>query len=163
MLTERTGFLGSLFKKGLARTLVGYFDRDLADYAQYEDLIRHLRSSEHSIVLLSGDVHFGRVSHGELKVDSPVKLVEVISSPMQAVLGNEGKPLFGDYRDSPTLHFPGLESMEVAHASNHFTTIEFSAGEGRRTDMRVWVWPTLSSEGEAPLGDYQPVFETVLD
>lgn len=166
VLTEKTGFLGSLLRKGLAHTILGYFDRDLADYAQYEDLIGYLRSSEHSIVLLSGDVHFGRISYGELRAGSDAKLVEIISSPMQAVLDDKGEPLFGTYRENPTRYFPGLRSMEVAHDRNHFSTVEFSLrdedGNGERVEMRVWAWPILHPGGE-PATRSRPVFQTTLN
>ncbi len=162
LLTEKTGFLGSLFRKGPVHTLMGYFDRDLADYNQYEDLIGYIRSSEHSIVLLSGDVHFGRISYGALRVGSQAKLVEVISSPMHAVLDNEGNPLFGTYRASPRQYFPELQSLEVAHEHNHFTTVEFSLRECGRIDMKVWSWPILYP-GEESGKRSQPVFETTLD
>ncbi len=155
ILVEKTGVVRSLLRKGLKETIWSYVDKDLADYPQYQDLVGHIESSEHSVVVLTGDVHFGRVAHGSLKPDSEAKLVEVISSPMRAVLDDKGEPLFGEYKRAPTDRFPGLESDEVAHEQNHFMTVEFSCGEDGQVNMRVRSWPIPGSGGEE-------VFSTAL-
>ena len=83
------------------------------------------KSSDHSVVILTGDVHFGRVACGELKPGSETMFVEVISSPMQAVLSDKDEPLFGSYKNAPTNHFPITESHEVLPRRNHFDTVRF--------------------------------------
>lgn len=142
------GVLGTI-KGLLARVGSFSFDRNLPDYHdQYKELIGYIKSSTHSMVVLTGDVHFGRVAHGELKAGSNKKFVEIISSPMQAVLKGKEKPLFGSYRDAPTENFPRLESLKIMDRQNHFATVRFSSGEGDEVDMRVKYWPILRSESE---------------
>lgn len=159
VLVEKTGFVRSLIRKGPIATIVGYFDKNLPDYAQYEELIGYIQSSDHSIVVLTGDVHFGRIAHGVVRAGSRAKLVEVISSPMQAVLDDKGKPLFGGYKEAPTAHFPRLESIEIARRQNHFATVEFR--EDGQVKMMVRCWPIMRS-GEDVDQRSQSVFETTL-
>jgi phosphodiesterase/alkaline phosphatase D-like protein len=161
VLVEKTGFVGSLIRKGVRATVAGHFDKNLPDYVQYEELIGYIRSSAHSIVVLTGDVHFGRIAHGALRAGSRAKLVEVVSSPMQAVLDDKGKPLFGGYKEAPTDRFRGLESIEVARGQNHFATVEFRLGEDGRVNMTVRCWP-IPRPGEDVEQRSQTVFETPL-
>ena len=138
------------------------FDRGLPDYErQNKKLIEYIRSSPHSIVVLTGDVHFGRVAHGELRPGSENKFVEVISSPMQAVLDGKGRSLFGTYKEAPTEHFSKLESRRVADGQNHFATFEFSLEEGNGVNMNVKYWSILRPEEKVPPRP-QKVFETSL-
>ena len=144
------------------KTEIRSFDRGLPDYErQYERLIEHIKSSPHSIVVLTGDVHFGRVAHGELRPGSENKFVEVISSPMQAVLDGKGRPLFGTYKEPPTEHFSKLRSAKAADGQNHFATIEFSLEKGDRVNMKVKYWPILRPEDEVPPRP-QKALETIL-
>jgi hypothetical protein len=129
LLVEGSSILGSLLKKDLKKAVLSYVDRDLPHYAQYGELVGYLKSSDHSLVLLTGDVHFGRVSHGRLRAGSQAELVEVISSPTRAVLRDKNESLFGAYREAPTDHLPIAESREVMHRKNHFATVRFFSGE----------------------------------
>lgn len=162
VLAENTGFVRSLIKKGPIATARGYFDKNLPDYTQYEDLIGYIRSSNHSIVVLTGDVHFGRIAHGKLRAGSQAKFVEVIASPMQAVLDDKGKPLFGGYKKAPRNYFPHLDSIEVLRRQNHFATVEFGlGGEDGQVNMTVRCWPILHpGEGDTPRS--QRTYETRL-
>jgi hypothetical protein len=138
------------------------FDRGLPDYEQqYEKLIEYIRSSPHSIVVLTGDVHFGRLAHGELRPGSENKFVEVVSSPMQAVLDGKGESLFGTYKEAPTEHFSKLESRRVTNKQNHFATLEFSLEEGNGVNMKAKYWPILRPDEEVPPRP-QEVCETSL-
>lgn len=169
LLARETGLRGLRDKgllgraKGLASLARSFsFDRNLPDYArQYEELMWYIKSSPHSIVVLTGDVHFGRVAHGALRPGSDKKLVEVISSPMQAVLKGKDDPLFGSYRDAPTEHFPNLKSLKVTDRQNHFATIQFSSGESGEVNMKVKYWPILPPRSEAP-PEPELVFQTAL-
>src|SRR5215472_3526919 len=61
-------------------------DWGLPDFpTQYERLKQFLRAARHTIVILTGDVHFGRVAMTDLRPELGTKLIEVISSPMQMV------------------------------------------------------------------------------
>jgi hypothetical protein len=161
VLVEEKSTIGSLLKKDLTKAIVSYVDRDLSHYAQYRELIDHIKSSEHSVVVLTGDVHFGRVARGELKPGSGTEFVEVISSPMQAVLGDKNEPLFGSYREAPADHFPITESREIVHKRNHFATVGFSSAQDGRVNMRVRTWPILRP-GEEALPRSDTVFESAL-
>ena len=66
------------------RGFVGRFtDYGLPDYRQFGDLARILLSTGHDIVVLTGDVHYGRVAISDLPAGS--RLIEVIASPFALV------------------------------------------------------------------------------
>jgi hypothetical protein len=174
------GLLGGIkyfFDEGLPNGIKGLlgdakaflFDKDLPDYRQqYDKLIGYIKESPHSIVVLTGDVHFGRAAHGKLRPGSENKFVEVISSPMQVVstprwkwtkLGFQDKPEFGVFTEARSEIFPELESEKVAHNRNHFVTIEFSLAEGTKVNMKVKAWPIIGPEDEVKS---EEVFRTTL-
>lgn len=140
---------------------MSYIDRDLPHYAQYKDLVGHIKSSDHSVVILTGDVHFGRVACGELKPGSETTFVEVISSPMRAVLSDKGESLFGTYKKAPTEHFPITEDREVLRRRNHFGAVRFFLGEDGRVNMDVRAWP-IPRPGEEISPRCDVVFEKAL-
>ncbi|HEX2183165.1 MAG TPA: hypothetical protein VHH10_12855 [Rubrobacteraceae bacterium] len=160
LLVEGNSPIGTLLKDP-KKAVLSYVDRDLPHYAQYEELVGYIRSSEHSVVILTGDVHFGRVARGGLRPGSRAELVEVISSPMQAVLGDKDNELFGTYKEAPSDHFPIAESREVMPWANHFSTVRFSAGEDGRVSMEVLAWPILRP-GEEVAPRREKVFERAL-
>jgi len=166
VLTGETSARKSLGTE-LNRTLWSALDRNLADYAQYEELVRFIKASAHSIVVLSGDVHFGRIACIRPTPGSPdTKFVEVIASPMQLVLVkskllHRATKLFGSYKEPPTHHFAITESQQVAPKQNHFVTVEFTSAEGRKVDMAVWSWPVPKSEEELSANP-DCVFEATL-
>ena len=62
-------------------------ERNLLSFKrQYSQLIKSLAYSGNDIAVLSGDVHYGRISQVELG-DSGAKLVEVVSSPTSNLTG----------------------------------------------------------------------------
>src|SRR5215210_1196257 len=161
VLAEGGSIARSVLKKGLMNTVMSYIDRDLPHFDQYEELVGYIKSSEHSVVVLTGDVHFGRVACGQLKPGSETMFVEVISSPMHAVLGDKDEPLFGSYKKAPKDHFPITEDREIMHRRNHFVTVQFSSGEDGRVNVEVRAWP-IPRPGEevSPGGDV--VFKRAL-
>jgi hypothetical protein len=161
VLVEGDGIAKSLLKKGLKNAVLSYIDRDLHHYAQYKELVGHIKACDHSVVILTGDVHFGRVAWGELKPGSETTFVEVVSSPMQAVLSDKDEPMFGRYKNAPTDHFPITEDREVLRRRNHFVTVRFSLGEDGRANMEVRAWP-IPRPGEEISPDCDLVFERTL-
>jgi hypothetical protein len=161
VLAEGGSAARSVLKKGLMNVVMSYIDRDLPHFAQYDELVGYIRSSEHSVVILTGDVHFGRVACGRLRPGSETMFVEVISSPMHAVLGDEDKPLFGSYKKAPRDHFPITEDREVLHRRNHFITVRFFLRGDRRVNMEVRAWP-IPRPGEGVSPDCAVVFERAL-
>lgn len=127
-------------------------DFGLADFAQYGDLVRALFRSRHDILVLTGDVHFGRVAG--CRLPSGAALVEVIASPFALV-----DPLVGGKWSEPPQVFPAVPIpgttyaptwFERAHAvaKNNFATLEFSA-DGSRVLASVRSWP-IPAPGIAP-------------
>lgn len=149
------------------KTLWSALDRNLADYAQYEELVGFIKASTHSIVVLSGDVHFGRLACIRTKPGFlDAKFVEVISSPMQLVqvknkLLQLATKSFGSYKAAPTHHFAITENQQLAPRRNQFVTIEFSSAEGGTVDMAVWSWPIPESKEELSVTPNR-VFEAIL-
>lgn len=78
-------------------------ERNLLSFkAQYRALLEALGASGHDIVLLSGDVHFGRIASAPLGPNGG-RLVEVIASPLSNLTG-----LNGVATSVPELKNPGL-------------------------------------------------------
>ena len=117
-------------------------DWELPDYDQYPSLVRLLAATRHSIVILTGDVHFGRVA--TCRLPSGLELLEVISSPLALV----DKAVGGSWKKAPdffpSFDIPGMVKAPVqtetyALTDNHFLTLEFSAmGGGVSVVVRAW-------------------------
>jgi hypothetical protein len=161
ILVEKTGVFRSLLRRGPKEVIRKYVDKNLPDYAQYENLVEHIKRSKHSIVALTGDVHYGRIAHGNLKPGSESKFIEVISSPMQAVLDDKGEPLFGTCKPAPTDYFPIVANRAIAPSQNHFVTVQFSSEESASVNMTVKSWP-VPRPGEKVPQVSDPVFKTTL-
>lgn len=138
------------------------FDKGLPDYRQYEKLIGYLKSSKHSIVVLTGDVHFGRIAQCHLDKELGTRLIEIVSSPMQVVSNVKGEATVGIAVDAPVDHFEKLgDDIKFAEERNHFVTIEFSKGAGAAVNMKVKFWPILDADARPP-AVCKTVFETSL-
>jgi hypothetical protein len=137
-----------------AAGFIGEFtDRSLPDYQQYGELVRHLTSSNHTIIILTGDVHFSRVASCLLKPG--VELIEIISSPMTLVDDRVGKKWHEAPSFFPASNLPGTTINKISLTTkndwkqfdNHFLTIEFF-GIGTSVKMRVWNW-TIGGGGSS--------------
>jgi hypothetical protein len=129
------------------------FDWGLPDFGQYPDLVRAIQRSRHDVVVLTGDVHFGRVAGCHLP--SGAELFEVIASPFALVdtrLGrswHEPPPLF------PAAAIPGTVGCATwfepgyRECGDHFATVAFS-DVGSRVHMDVQAWP-IPPAGAAPV------------
>jgi hypothetical protein len=149
--------------------LARFEDWNLTDFAQYEQLARALIASRHSIALLTGDVHFGRVAFCQLPIPGALngltsKLIEVISSPLSLVDSKVG----GNWTPAPD-QFPAFAISGMARVplstveafqmkQNHFLTLEFT-GVGAGATMKVRSWP-IARNGAEPPG--QTVFQDTL-
>ena len=136
----------------------------LQEYRQYHALAAMLARSGKTVVLLAGDVHWGRIS--ECKLPNGTRLVEVVSSPL--TLSDWGFSKVGrPWTPSPTpFEAAGLRGDVVTHSGpdgepyqpghDHFCTLEFSrADAGVRMRVRHWRVDDAPPAGEV-------VFETVL-
>jgi hypothetical protein len=135
-------------------------DWSMPDFTdQYARLARALYDATHSVLLLTGDVHFGRVAHCDLPASrqgTPVKLVEIISSPMSLVDAKVG----GSWSKAPdTFPAPGIVNnlgrltvrteMGFQMKTNHFLTLEFW-GVASGVHVAVRSWPI--GQGAGPAG-----------
>jgi len=112
-------------------------DYGLPDFhRQYEELKGFLRQSEHSIMILTGDVHFGRIAVTALRPELGTKLYEVISSPMQLVPGAAAK-----YSPAPNVFGQVSSELDFSQGRNHFLTLEFKAPSPQRATMFPRFWP----------------------
>lgn len=104
-------------------------DWSLPNFEQYKELVRILMRSNHSILVLTGDVHYGRIARCEIKTG--INIVEIISSPTALV-----NPLVGGSWDKapgnfPTEAVPGtvqktvINNLDYQETDNHFLTISF--------------------------------------
>ncbi len=131
---------------------IGHFtDWGLPDYRQYRTLVRILAAAQHSLVVLTGDVHFGRVASCTLRPG--VELVEVISSPM-ALVDEAARGKWAEApQQFPAFEIPGVVPSAVrtegkASSDNHFMTLEFSQ-VGAAIEMVVKYWPVVGA-GDSP-------------
>lgn len=127
-------------KATLMDRVYSLFDKDLADFGQYAELKESILKCKHSLVVLTGDVHFGRVAHTPPGPDGVTKLVEVISSPLCHVSGatrSGYKPALGLV---PYHEVRNYDPFGDAHR-DHFATIQFSKGDDGILSMSVVYWP----------------------
>lgn len=106
-----------------------FTDWSFPDYDQYTEILRTLYQTEHSIMVLTGDVHFGRIASVQIKDN--VYLYEVISSPTALVDAKVGGSWSAAPERIPVSSVPGAISREVTNnygfqfTANHFLTISF--------------------------------------
>jgi hypothetical protein len=131
IFAPRSGFTGN------------FADWNFPDFTQYADICRVLLSSRQTIIVLTGDVHYGRIASAPLP--SGAELVEIISSPLALVDQAAGGKWKAAPDRFPSVPVPGLASIPVSTDSswqrfaNHFITLELndSAG-GLRVVVRTW-------------------------
>ena len=107
-------------------------ERNLRSFpGQYGRLVRALGASGHDVVLLSGDVHFGRIATCKLGTNGG-RLIEIVSSPLSNLTYLNGiataKP-----RHVPT-HFPGKDFTipgSFSHRVRYASHFDVSTKNGR--------------------------------
>ena len=135
-------------------------DRNLPYYGQYWTLLRTLAEAKHDIVVLAGDVHFGRISKWHASKDDRGKDVyvhEVVSSPMKVLKGAEsafeiprGQQVWPSAAEAKLFNFPAGKKIEYkkvvpsedGKSANHFMTLSFTKdprGAGVNVKVRVWL------------------------
>ena len=139
--------VGQLLFTGSAGWKGRFTDWGLPDFKQYPRLLEALGRAEHSIIVLTGDVHYGRVAVCEVVPGR--EIVEVVASPLSLVAPipkNEWHPAPDQYPDEAVagrIQRPIRTEGGYRLNSNHFATIELTrGGAGRWTRMRVRAWPT---------------------
>lgn len=134
ILTKKTSFF-----KG------NFGDWGISDYRQYDDLLRLIKSATQSLVLLTGDVHYGRVASAQLRPELGTKLIEVISSPLSLV----DEKAAGTWEPAPEVFRRMQTEKEFASNRRHFLTLEFSAIGNKHVSMLVKFWPIVPN-GQIP-------------
>ncbi|HWS56502.1 MAG TPA: hypothetical protein VN228_20355 [Pyrinomonadaceae bacterium] len=140
LFAEKAGFWGK------------FTDRHLPDYKQFEELARIIAGSRHSVVMLTGDVHYGRIA--SVQLGSGAELIEVISSPTALVDEKVGRKWSRPPGKYPSFEVQGAPSGEIVVeeaytlVDDHFLTVEF-ADAGARVRMDIKAWPVIKP-GERP-------------
>jgi hypothetical protein len=147
-----------VFRQKTGRLRGTFGDWNLPDYTQYGQLARLVAQANHSLVILSGDVHYGRIAWCTLLSGS--ELIEVISSPLSLV----DKKAEGSWEEAPNqfppFPLPGVVPAQVhtldketfSPINSHFLTLEFSA-TGRHVRMTVRFWP-VGGQGASRGGSF---------
>ncbi|HUL73172.1 MAG TPA: hypothetical protein VLT86_08720 [Vicinamibacterales bacterium] len=136
-------------------------DWNLPDFEQYAALCRALLDAPQSILILTGDVHFGRVATAT--THRGCELIEIISSPMSLVTGGGTPAWHAPPALFPAQAIPGSAQIAVTpvttwqRAKNHFLTIELWQNGGR-LNVRVRTWETNPDAGTPTA----PVFEHLV-
>jgi len=129
-------------------------DMGLPDFEQYGEFVRILQRARHDVVILTGDVHYGRVAGCTLTTGS--ELVEIIASPFALVDPRVGGRWHAAPDGFPSSPIPGTVRCAVWSAPDHrlatnqFATVEFAA-DGPRVRLTVRAWP-IPPSGTRPSG-----------
>lgn len=165
-------------------------ERNLLSFkSNYEKLIEALASSGHDIVVLSGDVHYGRIASVSLGAAGG-RLIEIISSPLSNLTGLNGiatstakaKPkLFPD----ASMSVPNLPQQTVNYdkdyfvstrkgrtlsaypkdrTTEHFMTIAFSKTNNGGVKLQADAWRVRqrAKQSNLPVKDFDKSFKVTL-
>jgi len=135
-------------------------DKNLPDWDQYKDILLAIEKGKHDIVVLTGDVHYGRVSQ-VLVGDSDNKLTEIITSPMSNLSEINGIAASGpdlSAKNFPLVSVNGMVKNNINHIAQvtteskwwdlrypvertheHFMTVEFYLVDNK-VNMNVQAW-----------------------
>ncbi len=156
---------------------------------EYAELIGALGSSGHDIVLMSGDVHFGRIASTGLGPGGG-KLYEVIASPMSNLTGsiyglatNAPDKSIRDFPDKKTREALGWDAARVKYhrtvdtrpghgpfspypkrrTREHFVTVSFHRLSSGGVRMQAQAWRVRSPGRSAlPARDFRSTYTEVL-
>lgn len=159
-------------------------ERNLSSFrAQYIALLEALASSGNDIVLMSGDVHFGRIATVTLG-NSGARLIEIVASPLSNLRGYlngfataVAEPLPEMFPDPDTLAIPGWKPARVnydpayyvphlygkrfslqplARTREHFMTVAFAKNVTGLVQLEVQAWGVRSLNDQ---GHPEPLFK----
>ncbi|MEP1447288.1 MAG: hypothetical protein ABJK37_14385 [Paraglaciecola sp.] len=160
----------------------------LSSKTQYSALIKALASSGHDIVVMSGDVHFGRIAQVRMGAHGG-RLIEVVSSPMSNLTGlnsvasDKAKATPKQFPDPKSLLITNFEPQTIEYNKNfnvqtkkgfplsaywkertreHFMTISFHKNTSS-IGMSVQAWRIRQqSNDRLPVKDYKQAFTATL-
>lgn len=135
-------------------------DSNLPDWKQYNDLLIAMHNGKHDIVVLTGDVHYGRVSQVKIG-SSDNKLVEVITSPvsnLSELNGIAAATPKQPRKKFPFVNIPEIEKKKISYlgkvsteqkwwdlrfpvrrTTEHFMTVEFNRDDDG-VKMKIHAW-----------------------
>jgi phosphodiesterase/alkaline phosphatase D-like protein len=145
--------VGQLVFSGQAGLKGRWMDYGLPDFAQYPRLVTALMAASHTVVILTGDVHYGRVAVCQLEPGRDI--VEVVASPLALVAPFPSNTWHPAPPEFPATAIPGVVRRPVQTAesfrlnANQFSTIGFSRS-GSFVRMQVQAWP-VETRGLQPV------------
>jgi len=125
-------------------------DWNLPDFEQYRQLCKVLLDAPQPIVILTGDVHYGRVS--QVHTAAGHELLEIIASPMSLVTAGGAREWKAPPPTFPDEAMPGIVQRPIEalaswqRAADHFLTLEVWQ-EGGRLGLRARTWETAPGAG----------------
>jgi len=141
----------------------GKFGSDIPQYSrQFKRLAQALLAAPRSILVLSGDVHWGRVAHATNRNEQ--RLIEVISSPLginplraASTPLRPWRPALPEFSDGSTAcKVETVAASELTGA--HFVTLDFRADSSAPNGVSVEIQQRLlkqrEGEGERPSFPY---------
>jgi len=160
-------------------------ERNLLSFKkQYSQLIIAMASSGHDIVVMSGDVHFGRIAQVKMG-ENGGKLIEVVSSPMSNLTGlnslasDKAKRTPEYFPDPKTIDIPGVAPQTVQYDKDfnvrtkkgfvfsaywkertreHFMTVSFHKNTAS-VGMSVQAWRIRQQDSDRlPVKDFKQAF-----
>lgn len=168
-------------------------EKNLLSYKQqYADLLKAFAASGHDIVLLSGDVHFGRIASVPLGNDSNgPRLIEIIASPLSNLTFLNGiataKPKLKpkNFPAAEVRQLNGWKNQQVTYnemykvstkrgnffsayprtrTNEHFMTVGFSRLSGGGLELCADAWKVRMPSGhkKLPTKDFQRSYRTRL-
>lgn len=120
----------------------GNDDRNFVYYEkQYKKLIKALHDAEHDVVVLSGDVHHGRISTVQFP-NRDNKLIEIVSSPMSNLSGISSIATSDITRNSrlknfPPITVPGVDNSKISYVTPWKVTSEYKLFDLRYLNRRT--------------------------
>jgi hypothetical protein len=123
-----------------------FADRALSNYEQYKGLVRALFATPHSVLVLTGDVHYGRLAGCRIWSNpSQPQIFEIIASPASLVNAAVGGQAHGPPDKFPPMPIDGLAQVPMdpqpnyRTAENHFATLHFTEASGIvEVQARYW-------------------------
>ncbi len=108
-----------------------FADWSLPNYPEYSPIAQALAKARHSILVLTGDVHYPRVARVN-RHDGRLQLLEVIASPLALVSGQHAtpKPPPGKFQTMP------VTQEEPRRGADNFALLQFTEASGR-VNVRV--------------------------
>lgn len=153
-------------------------ERNLLNFRkQYITLLEALADTGQDIVVLSGDVHFGRIAQVRLG-NKGGRLIEVVASPLSNLQGYLNgfataiaQPIPEYFPDPKAIAIPGWQSAKVhydpafqvsglpgkrfsrqpmARTREHFMTLGFSKNDLGQVELRVQAWGVRAGQSGQP-------------